>query len=306
MDNDDMRKDFNMKSILKIRRIMAPILKALIKEYEDVTVEEIAEEYLPKSGEEIELLNTEQVGLNEISTRYDLLFVAKTPKKFGYNLIIDFEVQVTDQGLAFVVRKIIYMGKLFTRQDYKLDELKEEAKQQDKRYIDLYRNLDHPVLISFEWGNKGGRGNKIVHTELNPVVFEYSDGLLGKIEKGKELKALPSEIKGFGLEEFITVYIDEDVKDPKGLFKLLSEGIFNMTKSKEDRIKIIEEFTGPLKKGAIEVLDTEWGTAEYFEKRGEKRGEKKNIEKFIKLFKEEGMTEEEIQMLLKKGGFVSD
>ena len=87
---------------------------------------------------------------------------------------------------------------------------------------------------------------------------------------------------------------------------MLSEGIFNMTKSKEDRIKIIEEFTGPLKKGAIEMLDTEWGTAEYFEKRGRKEGREDTINKTVNILKKLGISDDEIQQHLKEEGLVTE
>ena len=91
---------------------------------------------------------------------------------------------------------------------------------------------------------------------------------------------------------------------------MLSEGIFNMTKSKEDRIRTIEEFSGPLKKGAIEILDTEWGTAENFENRGEKRGKKEGIEeateKIVYLLKKQGKSDDEIRKELKEVGLAFD
>ena len=54
------------------------------------------------------------------------------------------------------------------------------------------------------------------------------------------------------------------------------------------------------------VQDVIWDTAEYFEKagevRGEKIGEERMLGKFIVYFKNKGLSEEEIQSILKEVG----
>ena len=94
--------------VLKYKQLTAPILKSTIAEFEDVSVEEIYKTYLtddedPKNVE-LKLLDPEADNNKDLPNGYDILFIAKTPDKYDYDLLIG--INVMESSLNLYTRRI--------------------------------------------------------------------------------------------------------------------------------------------------------------------------------------------------------
>ena len=181
---------------------------------------------------------------------------------------IDIEIFTTTGNLPTEFRLRVYMAEEFTSQYYKVKELKEEGKQDS-----VYSNLDKPVQIDLFTNPPESRKDKIILIQPVPSIVEVTDGNIEEPKIIGEIEPLEIEKKSYNFERIYKIYVDlEDVTNKKGIFKYLAEGTFSLRNSKEERLKIIEEFTGPLKEETKMDLAQEFGTKEFYREYGRREG----------------------------------
>ena len=109
------------KLILCIKGILAEVLKECTEELRDISKEEILnyihERYLDSNGENVLSGNTEDETIPGAKIIYDVLFEARVPGKEDETIIVNVELQGTDQKSYVLLRRAIYYAvRLLDRQ----------------------------------------------------------------------------------------------------------------------------------------------------------------------------------------------
>ena len=109
------------KKFVSIKSILVMILKNCTKEFKDIPIREIPsfihERYLDSKGENILSGNTEDETIPGAKIVYDILFEIRSPGKENMGIIINVELQGTDQTSYILLRRAIYYAaRLLDRQ----------------------------------------------------------------------------------------------------------------------------------------------------------------------------------------------
>ena len=109
------------KKFVSIKAILVMILKNCTKEFKDIPIREIPsfihERYLDSKGENILSGNTEDETIPGAKIVYDILFEVRFPGKENMGIIINVELQGTDQTSYILLRRAIYYAvRLLDRQ----------------------------------------------------------------------------------------------------------------------------------------------------------------------------------------------
>ena len=119
--NADEAYDRLSKKFISIRAILVQILKNCTIEFNDITLSDISsyihERYLDSKGENILSGNTEDETIPGAKIVYDILFEIRSPGKENMGIIINVELQGTDQTSYILLRRAIYYAaRLLDRQ----------------------------------------------------------------------------------------------------------------------------------------------------------------------------------------------
>ena len=141
------------KKILSNKMILAWIMKECAPEYQDIEVEDIAEKYIEgepnissinvTSGESIDGLPGEDIGMNEGKIVYDIRYRAICPAEDGFiELIINVEAQNRYNPGYPLIRRGIYYGSRMISGQYGTDFSKGDYHKIKKVYsIWICRNV---------------------------------------------------------------------------------------------------------------------------------------------------------------------
>lgn len=119
--NADEAYDRLSKKFISIRAILVQILKICTIEFNDITLSDISsyihERYLDSNGKNILSGNTEDETILGAKIIYDVLFEARVPGKEDETIIVNVELQGTDQKSYVLLRRAIYYAvRLLDRQ----------------------------------------------------------------------------------------------------------------------------------------------------------------------------------------------
>ncbi len=91
---------------------MAVLLKAVVEEYQDISIEDIINKYLVDVSDQnnpiIKALDKEFGGFSELTNQLDLLFLAKISSG-QYDLLVDVEFYTSKNRLSIVFKQRVYI-----------------------------------------------------------------------------------------------------------------------------------------------------------------------------------------------------
>ena len=291
--NRNAAYDQAAKKVLSQKKILAFILKRMVEEFQDESVQDIMTKYIEgtplisqvpvhpdETNQEIERIhgnNTEDGSISEGMVRYDILFQALVPKtKEPLMLIINIEAQgQAKPGYSILKRATYYASRMVSSQrgrDFYGDDY--DAPKDTGNSINRYRMMEerlHGKYHAEQWQ----------YNILNVVMLylgnrKTQDDLIEMLRIIFKEKA-PALVKKQQLEEAYGIRLTED--ETKELSKMcnLSEGLYNngfndgtYGRAKTDLRNLIESTGWSLAK-AMEMLRIPPEEKEHLEKELKKK-----------------------------------
>lgn len=276
--NSKLTYDKGFKKLFTTKRFLTPILKNIILEYKEYSLEQIEEFITPRGDVTVNpaVYSSEDSGKgNEMTAYYDVLIDCALPGKeeVCVNLFFDLEMQrESDPGYSISKRGIYYCCRLISRQLSSLD--KTEAYDRLKPVYSVWILInDIPKELR----------NSIYSVDLSG---SFQDKELNRSARAAELS------KEVDLIHLRLVYLSKDFniqKEQSDLIKYLQSVFAN--KVGEASCNPYYEYSRMIEEEVNVMMSAADALEAMAEQRGEQRGERRGIVKVLLQF---GKTDNEI------------